>query len=302
MAAPSKSAPHRSGAVVVVDLFCGLGGFSYGAEAAGHRVALAIDCDADALAYHRVNHPRAKHVQMALGKAAEASLHALISEVVEQGHRIHVHGSPPCTAFSTAGNGRGVNHHASDGMHHVRWFIEFVQELSPDSWSFENVCNPAIAAYLTSRGVRHANFNLSHYGVPQTRRRCLAGTGRLIDAMLHDRSLHPPRPTTPLDVLAPPPNAAYIRSSCGRRTRAWHRPLNVPTWCVLAGAKHMFTTADFRSIRELSCRDLSALQTFPPTHQLPSHMSTKRVRTRLLGNAVPPAISERLLRPLGVHD
>ena len=43
----------------VYDLFCGAGGFSTGAVAAGAVVAYACDHDEDALATHRANHPNA---------------------------------------------------------------------------------------------------------------------------------------------------------------------------------------------------------------------------------------------------
>ena len=53
--------PTAAGPIDVVDLFCGVGGFSEGARLAGHRVVLAVDGNKNALDAHKLNHPSAVH-------------------------------------------------------------------------------------------------------------------------------------------------------------------------------------------------------------------------------------------------
>lgn len=83
-----------------MDLFCGLCGFTTGAAAAGMRPTLAIDTDAHALHYHRINHPTAKHAQLRLGPQSDDRLAELIRAHVPAGRAWHLHGSPPCQLFS----------------------------------------------------------------------------------------------------------------------------------------------------------------------------------------------------------
>jgi len=44
----------------VVDLFCGIGGFSCGTTMGGHRVVLAVDNNKDLLNCHKKNHPECR--------------------------------------------------------------------------------------------------------------------------------------------------------------------------------------------------------------------------------------------------
>eukprot|EP00966_Prymnesium_polylepis_P001297 29745-Prymnesium_polylepis.1 len=46
----------------IVDLFCGIGGFSEGARQAGYQILMAIDSDQRALEAHKQNHPVSEHV------------------------------------------------------------------------------------------------------------------------------------------------------------------------------------------------------------------------------------------------
>ena len=48
--------PTAAGPIDVVDLFCGVGGFSEGARQAGHRVVLAVDSNKSALEGHVESH------------------------------------------------------------------------------------------------------------------------------------------------------------------------------------------------------------------------------------------------------
>ena len=53
--------------VYVIDLFCGIGGFSEGAKQAGAKVILAVDNWEIALEVHKNNHPDTEHWNLTLG-------------------------------------------------------------------------------------------------------------------------------------------------------------------------------------------------------------------------------------------
>jgi DNA (cytosine-5)-methyltransferase 1 len=46
----------------IVDLFAGVGGFSLGATRAGFQLALAVELDKHAMAAHRLNFPKSRHL------------------------------------------------------------------------------------------------------------------------------------------------------------------------------------------------------------------------------------------------
>ena len=256
--------------VLVVDLFCGCGGFSVGASQAGHRVVLAVDCDDVALAYHRANHRACTHVRMKLGTHSEERLVALIRDHVPSAKKWHLHGSPPCQLFSSMRNVKKGKDHAA-GMCLVEWYLDLVQRLRPDTWSFENVRSPAIRQIFEERGIAHGNFAFARYGVPQTRTRCLAGSAEMIKAFREDLMLRVDVPRTPQDCLNPPPEAALIRASGGKNVEYFYRRIDEPTWALLCACKPVYVAEDRSCVRVLTIRELLHLQTFPRSYKMDAH-------------------------------
>lgn len=157
--------------IVVVDLFCGGGGFSTGAVQAGATIALAVDFWEDAEKVHHANHPTVPFVNVALGDL-DADLEMIrhyVQPYLDMGYHFHLHGSPPCQAISNASR-----RDASEGMPMVYHYLDLVAELEPDSWSMENV--PPVQKLLPN-GVPSIMLNAADFGVPQQRRRCFAGEG-----------------------------------------------------------------------------------------------------------------------------
>jgi len=286
----------------VVDLFCGCGGYSCGAEQAGHRVVLAVDCDKAAIAYHRVNHPKAKHACMLLGPQTEERLLLLIQSVVPRGARWHLHGSPPCTLFSPMRNLKKGRAPAT-GMQLVEWYLHFVRRAKPTTWTFENVRHPAIRDFLTLCKVDYGYFNFVQYGVPQTRKRCLAGSPCLMREFATNTSLLVSPPQTPSDVVAVPKGASLIRASGGKCTAYFYRSVLEPTWALLCACKPVWARADRKCLGVMRVRDLLRLQTFPDTYRMSSKgilgsFGTESDRVRLVGNAVPPLVARKLMQSL----
>lgn len=187
-----------------VDMFCGGGGFSTGALAAGAEVVIAIDCWMPALNVHHANHPQTMHLCIPLGPVCEncgatagekdepcqrqigddivefeqhdwvdkmmEPLAKLIRSFLDEDAHFHLHGSPPCQELSNASN-----HKAENGMLLVNWFLDFVKYIQPDSWSMENVVG--VRKFLAADNIPHVVLNSADFGVPQTRKRVFAGAG-----------------------------------------------------------------------------------------------------------------------------
>lgn len=154
--------------IQVIDLFCGGGGFTQGAINAGSQVVLAVDCWQPALDIHEANNPDVPTAKIELGGSIiETAI--VLRRSLTSGSHFHLHGSPPCQNISNASNGD-----PEEGMVLVRWFLDLVEYMQPDSWSMENVVP---MAKRLPKGIPYVKLNSADFGVPQTRNRIFAGEG-----------------------------------------------------------------------------------------------------------------------------
>ncbi|MEP0708847.1 MAG: DNA cytosine methyltransferase [Parvibaculum sp.] len=116
--------------MVIVDLFCGCGGFSLGAHRAGFDVAAAFDVDPVLTSSFAQNFP---NTELVLGDIARLTGKAVIAKI--GGHVDGVIGGPPCQGFSTIGR-RDPNDPRRTLVGH---FFRLVQEIRPSFFVFENV-------------------------------------------------------------------------------------------------------------------------------------------------------------------
>ena len=293
----------------VYDLFCGAGGFSCGATAAGCRVAFACDADDDALTAHAANHPNATHRRLTLPADA--------IPFPTDGRRFHVHGSPPCPEFSpmkTRGRVRDARVRAGSL---VEWYMRAALASGATSWSMEQVASESVVAIVERvraefpKRVAFAKFDLRDLGVPQTRTRLIAGTPELIARLMRLRSRARRRGVR--DVVAPrgthlrnsnywdrktlrpnrqPGDSKYIYN---RATGLSHSsPISEPgPTVVTTGQLYWLDAADHGAVwTKIDVPELAALQTFPPRYKFPK---ARRVARRLIGNAVPPLVATLLL-------
>lgn len=186
--------------IVAIDLFAGGGGFTEGWIQGGGEVALAIDNWPEAIETHRLNHPDVPILNMELGGSIRDLCRVVYDHLPDGEYHLHIHGSPPCQELSNAST-----HDSEDGMRLVCWFLDFVETMSPDSWSMENV--RPLAPRLAEMGVPHQIIDATDFGVAQRRVRCFAGEGwelkpttdkvvRVVDVLPHlDRHHLIPQPS-----------------------------------------------------------------------------------------------------------
>lgn len=314
--APPRKPPVED-AVCCVDLFCGAGGWSCGAEQAGHRVVLGVDFDKEILKIHRRNFPDARHCVMKLGKDCEERLVSLIHECVPEGARWCLHGSPPCQTLSTMQNVRGDGERRSVGMDLVTWFLALVMRLKPTYWSLEQCAHPEIMGALRfykaldPGGVDFGRVDFSYFGVCQRRIRVLAGSPALLTRFLNDDTVRENAPDLS-DILSVPDDAFYQRASVGKNPKTEQnvqmpdgsftnptirrdvRSVHTLSWTCTAHHPHVFLRKDFSVIRHQTPRETALIQSFPPAFKfVPSASNT--VHQLGMGNALPPLIARKLM-------
>ena len=296
--------------IAVIDLFCGMGGFSQGAIDAGAEVILSVDSWDYAVKVHIENHPDVKIIKMELGHPSHYRMFKrLVDEYRAKGYHVHIHGSPPCQALSNASR-----HDASEGMPLVLWFLDLVERCDPDSWSMENVVP---VRKRLPEGTPSVVLNSADFGVAQTRRRCYAGEGwfakpthakegsafvegqteilwkwlGVIDVLPHLNEL----------ALMDSGRASAITTGINPRTGKKEggsgplfREVNQPSYTVMSSPR-VLKTDEPQKIRSLTLPETLILQGFNPDYKLDS-AKTQKNRWTMVGNAVPPPVAAAVIR------
>ena len=299
LAAPKAVSSSK---LAVVDLFCGTGGFSQGATDAGHDVVLAVDNWDLALEWHKANHPNATTINLDL--PCDASLLPLPG----RGERPwHLHGSPPCADLSAAHTSKTAVQ-VGCALDRVRWFLKLALHCTATSWSFEQVAVESVRSLCEEfRAKLPTKFayevvHCNHYGIPQLRKRLIAGPPCLIHRLRQRK-----RPASEARVAAwitPPPAPCVRFPKRHRRDRgeAERRELldeaaetlsvEQAGYTITASHAQYWCTADGRDVQRMTPAEAAALQTFPRCFKLPP---VNRDAQALIGNAVPPKLAQLLL-------
>jgi DNA (cytosine-5)-methyltransferase 1 len=166
---------ERAAAGTVVDLFCGCGGFSLGAELAGFRSLAAIDIDPTLQSGYRRNFPRTRAIQASVADIDRSDWAELIGKTRPDG----LIGGPPCQGFSRIGR-RRKDDPRNGLLHH---FYRHVELLRPKFFIMENVeglLDEGNIAELTTalervqgryRVLGPMVVNAAHFGAATTRKR-----------------------------------------------------------------------------------------------------------------------------------
>ena len=292
----------------VVDLFCGIGGFSCGAVASGHRVILAVDSDPLLLGCHALNHSECQHICTQLPDELP----------MPTSGRWHLHGSPPCQKLSIMQPVPDAMHlqHAQDL---VSWFLCLVEQTRPPTWSMEQVNHASVREKLSDFKRKHPMlcdwdvFNAADYGVPQLRKRIIAGSPVVIDG-LRNAACPDKRPCV-RDFIPDPP-LPYIRCAIYKRPEYIKKTETTPPnrrgpymevqlcdkirsvdevgWTILARGWKAWCDEEGNMIRHVTAEECALLQTFPASYKLPFGGSIKMIG---VGNALPPALARAIMRP-----
>jgi DNA (cytosine-5)-methyltransferase 1 len=300
----------RRGGLRVIDLFCGGGGFSCGAVQAGCDVILAVDANEEAIEYHRRNHPSTTHVV--------ATMPCERLALPDDGKPFHLHLSPPCQAFST-NRTRGVDRtDVSRDM--VEWSLRFALTSKATTWSLEEVNAPPVRATLDRIKAEFPAqmdwhvFPFCDLGVPQTRKRVIAGPPALV-AALKARCCRSKRRSI-RDAFGAKARAPYVRNAASKlsgvkranpnpqqsryiyKKATWAdfcKPIDGPAPVACAGnvGLHwiLHLDSDTRPLR-FTPRESAVLQTFPESYKLPDRVGLAHL---LVGNAVPPLVSKQIM-------
>jgi len=174
---PSNAAPEaESCAPTLVELFCGLGGFSRGFAQAGFKVALGGDIHQPSIESYRSNHPGAVTILGDLRKVSGSTLRSAVSTDVDV-----VLAGVPCQGFSLSNRKR---HDGDERNQLFRDAVRLAKALRPRAMVIENVsgmrsagCGSFINAVRQEiegeLGLRcHVVLlDAADFGVPQFRRR-----------------------------------------------------------------------------------------------------------------------------------
>jgi len=125
----------------IVDLFCGCGGFSLGAHAAGLAPTVSFDVDPILTSSFQANFPRTKLVLTDLSRIEASDIRRDAGKKIDG-----VFGGPPCQAFSSMGH-RNIDDPRRSLLGH---FFRLVAGLRPSFFVMENVTG---LGYVNARPV-----------------------------------------------------------------------------------------------------------------------------------------------------
>lgn len=264
----------------VIDLFCGAGGFSFGASQADNtHVAVAVDAWDKALKVHQDNHPNTIHLNMELGKNIKKTTELILSHLpkLKKGDKVHVHASPPCQQLSVVNK----NKNEEVGLKMVLWTLKFVQQSCFDSYTIEQVNNKHVRDLYTRHKIPFILCDFSKLGVCQSRRRLIASHHPTLLKELSSLNI----PFKPLHkILGKPIQKTSLQFQNNETIRKYNP--NEPFYTILTGIdKYNIFLTNTKSIK-LSLEVAQTLQGFPVTY-FDTCDTTKRNRLKMIGNAVP---------------
>ena len=291
-----------------IDIFCGLGGLSEGAEQAGAHVAIAIDHWRWAVDVHTLNRPATTH------------LHQDARQVDwrDMPHFDLLLGGPACQGHSTAA-ARGRTQPNPEAAALVRakheidrataWaMIDCAEVCSPEWFLAENVLAwlrwPLFDLFLDSLNqlglhTRVLELNAADYGVPQARRRAFVLGSRRKDSLseaAHLIEIAQGKARRGVGEVADFATGSWKPvDQCGKGSRdriLAGLELGVDQSTLTGADQHVLCrrSAVHRvEYRTLTAAELLAAQSFPVDYLLPEKYR-RRDLCRAIGNAVPPEL------------
>jgi DNA (cytosine-5)-methyltransferase 1 len=313
-------------AIRAIDLYSGVGGWSLGLRLAGIEVVSSYERWGPANETNfKNNHHHTQTID--IRRLSLADLPQEIDIVV---------GSPPCTQFSFSN--RGGNGDLAEGLEDIITFLRIVDHLRPKVWAMENV--PRVAAIIAQEtlkggrlhafshlGVHTHVLNMEEFGLPQRRKRCIAGNfdiellkayssrlGRftlrdVVSALDHDPVCDPLYgvclsksdlvdhvPELPLNHEELRINHANKMAHTVYNSMPFPDPMDravrtITATCTRVSRESIVITPPDapKGARRLTIRERASLQGFPITYQF--YGATYTEKLKMIGNAIPPAFS-----------
>lgn len=165
---------------IILDLFSGAGGFSYGMEKNQHfKTAIALDFNEQALLTFKHNMPEATTI------VGDITNNDIKQEVIKLSKKENVNmiiGGPPCQGFSLKGKKLGLD----DPRNYLfKEYLNFVEKLKPEVFIIENVKSllSTSAGWFKNQIINKVKqlgyfvecgvLTASDFGVPQSRQRAI---------------------------------------------------------------------------------------------------------------------------------
>lgn len=311
-----------------IDLYAGVGGWGLGLEFSGVRLLNSFEWWDEAARTHQAN---------LRGSVSVVDIRGLRRDQLPEQVDLVV-GSPPCTQFSYSN--RGGSGDIADGLRDIRKFLEVVADLRPRAWAMENV--PRVAGILRSEldGGSLRQFrslvsvievvNAAEWGVPQARKRMIAGNFDL-ELLNSYKKLWPSR--TLGDVVSglkdrPDVDPIYgwpvpeltdnlaeeildvEEERLNRESKTYHRVYNkmsfpdrtdrpartVTALCTRVSRESIVIEHGDAGFRRLSVRERGCLQSFPAAYQFVGSSYASRIK--MVGNAIPPLLAFNVIQAL----
>lgn len=310
-----------------IDLYSGVGGWSLGLRMSGVRVVRSFEWWSEANATHNKNFGT-DHKEVDIRQLRLRDLDSL-------GKIDIVVGSPPCTQFSYSNRGGSGN--IEDGLVDIKKFLDVVAYLQPRYWAMENV--PRVAGILKQCLLpggpleRYRKLvkiievvDASDFGVPQNRRRMIAGDfpfdlffgykknltrrtlGDVVDGLAADPVIDPvygirlsrASLTDHEHEIALSPEERRLNEESKRSHPIYNgmqfpdrfdRPSRTVTATCTRVSRESIVIRDSNTkrLRRLTVRERASVQAFPVTFQFYGKSYANRLK--LAGNAVPPLLT-----------
>ncbi|NQU35155.1 MAG: DNA (cytosine-5-)-methyltransferase [Bacteroidetes bacterium] len=308
-----------------IDLYSGIGGWTLGMKLSGIESLASYEWWYEANQTHNLNFgTNHKEINIRdINVEKDLNYSRKIDFIV---------GSPPCTQFSFAN--KGGNGNIQEGLIDIYKFLEVVEFLKPKYWVMENV--PRVAGILEKElnGGTLSRFrslvksilivDTSEYGVPQNRKRMIAGDfpvelfnsykqkitlitlGQVLSSLskeiVKDPNYGYEIPRQDVTELENEVNLTQEETRINRDSKTYHpvynnmsfpdkldRPSRTVTATCTRVSRESIIIDSKNGFRRLNVREKGVLQGFPITYQF--YGKTLNSKFKMIGNAVPPILT-----------
>ena len=311
-----------------IDLYSGIGGWTLGLKMAGIKIVKSYEWWPVANETHNKNFGT---------KTPEIDIRQLKLSELPEGINIVV-GSPPCTQFSFAN--RGGQGDIADGLKDIAKFLDIVLHYESKGtlkyWAMENV--PRVSSILEreiqpgGQLEKYAHlvkenhvFNCADYGLPQRRKRMIAGDFPVQNMMNYKNQFTAPSLGQVLKSLKSkkivdinygieinknqltdhaqeiPLTSEECRiNEAQKKYHPVYNRMNFPedmkttartmtATCTRVSRESVIVSSGKDKVRRLTIRERATLQGFPITYQFYGNSYSNRIK--MIGNAIPPMLS-----------